>query len=62
MAMPNLLAIGVSELRIQYGPGYRLYYTMRGGMIIILLCGGDKGSQTQDILKAKEIDDEDDQV
>ncbi len=46
---------GVSELRITYGPGYRLYYVVRGRMIIILLCGGDKGTQTKDIKLAKKL-------
>jgi putative addiction module killer protein len=44
---------GVSEMRIQYGPGYRLYYTERGEEIILLLCGGNKNSQQRDIAKAK---------
>lgn len=44
---------GVSELRIDYGPGYRLYFATRGPELIVLLCGGDKRSQDQDIAAAK---------
>jgi putative addiction module killer protein len=43
---------GVSELRFTFVPGYRVYYTTRGRAVVILLCGGDKGSQTQDIERA----------
>jgi putative addiction module killer protein len=46
---------GVSEAKIDFGPGYRLYYTLRGQALIILLIGGDKGSQDRDIKKAKEM-------
>ena len=40
---------GVSELRIDYGPGYRVYFKARGRTVVILLAGGDKGTQSQDI-------------
>lgn len=43
---------GVSEARITYGPGYRLYFVRRGDTLIVLLCGGDKSSQTTDIKTA----------
>ncbi len=46
---------GVSELRIDYGPGYRVYYTQRGQRLIVLLAGGDKHTQKQDIKRALEI-------
>jgi putative addiction module killer protein len=45
---------GVSELRIDYGPGYRVYFLQRGPMLI-LLAGGDKGTQDRDIKKALEL-------
>jgi putative addiction module killer protein len=45
----------VSELRIDHGPGYRLYFTWRGEALVLLLIGGDKGSQRRDIAKAKEL-------
>jgi len=45
----------ISELRIDYGPGYRVYYKDTGKEIIILLCGGDKTTQQQDIEKARKI-------
>lgn len=43
---------GVSELKIDFGPGYRVYYTERGGELILLLAGGDKSTQEQDIKAA----------
>jgi putative addiction module killer protein len=46
---------GCSEMRIDYGPGYRVYYKETGKEIIVLLCGGDKSSQRKDIEKAKEL-------
>lgn len=46
---------GVSELRIDYGPGYRLYLVQAGSAVVILLCGGDKRTQDQDIAKAKRM-------
>jgi len=45
---------GVSELRIHYGPGIRIYYGKIGNKLVLLLCGGDKGSQNRDINKAKD--------
>ena len=46
---------GVSEMRFFIGPGYRLYYVIRGRKIIVMLCGGDKSTQEKDIKKAKEL-------
>jgi putative addiction module killer protein len=46
---------GVSELRIDYGPGYRVYYMQRGSTLVILLAGGDKSTQTKDIQTALEL-------
>jgi putative addiction module killer protein len=49
---------GISELRIDYGPGYRVYYKRQGEILIIVLCAGDKRSQNSDILRAKQIANE----
>jgi putative addiction module killer protein len=46
---------GVSELRVDYGPGYRVYFLRRGDILAVLLCGGDKRSQDADIKRAIEI-------
>ncbi len=46
---------GVSELRIDVGKGYRIYYTIRNNTVVILLCGGDKSSQQQDIQRAQKM-------
>jgi putative addiction module killer protein len=45
----------VSELRVDFGPGYRVYFTKVGDKIVVLLCGGDKGSQARDIEIAKSM-------
>ncbi|MGN6142240.1 MAG: type II toxin-antitoxin system RelE/ParE family toxin [Mesorhizobium sp.] len=51
---------GIGELRVDYGPGYRVYFVKRGNTVVILLCGGDKSSQKKDIKQAiamaKELD------
>ena len=49
---------GISELRIHYGPGYRVYFERRGDVLIVLLCGGDKSSQARDIKLAKKLSQE----
>lgn len=46
---------GISELRIDYGPGFRLYFARKGKALIVLLCGGDKSTQKSDIRQAKEL-------
>ncbi len=49
------LGAALFELKIDYGPGYRIYYTHRGMAIVILLCGGDKSTQAKDIRRATQI-------
>ncbi|MGS1003075.1 type II toxin-antitoxin system RelE/ParE family toxin [Burkholderia glumae] len=46
---------GVMEMRIDYGPGYRVYFTQKRGVFVLLLCGGDKSSQSKDIARAHEL-------
>jgi putative addiction module killer protein len=46
---------GISEMRIDYGPGYRVYYKRVGKEILLLLCGGEKGGQSKDIRLAKKL-------
>lgn len=46
---------GLSEMRIDYGPGYRVYYLQQSKVLVLLLCGGDKRTQQKDIVKAREI-------
>ena len=46
---------GVSEMRVDVGAGYRVYFTRRQRVILVLLCGGDKSSQTRDIAHAKQM-------
>jgi putative addiction module killer protein len=46
---------GISEMRIDHGPGYRVYFRQRGQVLILLLCGGDKSTQDKDIKAAKLI-------
>ena len=46
---------GISELRIDYGPGYRVYYLQQGDVVIVLLVGGDKSTQVKDIVQAKRL-------
>ena len=46
---------GISEMRIDHGPGYRVYYVQRGETLVVLLAGGDKGTQERDTANAKEL-------
>lgn len=46
---------GIGELRVDYGPGYRVYFAQRGQVLVILLCGGDKSTQKRDIKRAIEM-------
>ncbi len=46
---------GVSELRVHFGPGYRIYFTRKGELVRLILCGGDKSTQAADIKRAKII-------
>jgi putative addiction module killer protein len=48
----------VMEVRLTYGPGYRLYFTFKGKKLVLLLCGGDKSTQRKDIKLAKELKEE----
>jgi len=49
------LGEGIFEARIDFGPGYRIYFGREGNVVVLLLCGGDKSSQGKDILRAKEF-------
>ena len=51
----RVLTGGVSELKIDVGPGYRVYYTQRANVLVILLCGGDKSTQNKDIKTALKL-------
>ena len=46
---------GVMEIKIDFGPGYRVYYIQRGKILVVLLCGGDKSTQERDIKRAQEL-------
>jgi putative addiction module killer protein len=46
---------GIVEMKIDFGPGYRVYYVQRGEVVIVLLCAGDKSTQSKDILRAKAV-------
>jgi putative addiction module killer protein len=50
-----LIGEGVSELRLDFGPGYRVYFVQCGQVLIVLLCGGDRSTQDRDIASAKKL-------
>jgi putative addiction module killer protein len=49
------LGSGLLEMRVDYGPGYRVYYVRRGAVVVVLLCGGDKRTQQRDIKRAQAL-------
>ncbi|MEM0953261.1 MAG: type II toxin-antitoxin system RelE/ParE family toxin [Pseudomonadota bacterium] len=49
------LGSGLHELRLHFGPGYRVYFTRQAGVVVLLLCGGNKSSQSKDIARARKI-------
>lgn len=51
----NSIAGAISEMRVNFGPGYRLYFTRRGRILIVMLNGGDKSTQTRDIKRAQQV-------
>jgi putative addiction module killer protein len=51
----RVLRGGVTEMKVDHGPGYRVYYTLRGAVLIVLLCGGDKTTQQKDIAMAQAL-------
>jgi putative addiction module killer protein len=51
----KLLGLGISEMRIDYGPGYRVYFVRRGKLVFVLLAGGDKRTQRRDIAQAFDL-------
>ena len=57
-AMPSRSAGGVWELRLRFGPGYRVYYLHDGPRVILLLCGGDRATQQRDIERAYQLAEE----
>lgn len=46
---------GLEELKLDFGPGYRVYYARRGNRLVVILCGGDKSTQARDIVKARQL-------